>query len=939
MKAVNRMADDSSPEFSSSAGPEEQAVALGVEASITSIVDAARRGQDAVAEQLKLLRDELVAWRSNERDEGPSLQDLREELQGTLREEMAKARVEAETVATRVEGRYREIDGRLKDLLDGRALEIDGHLRDAATALRTDIESLVRQAKQEHEAIEQKRARTEAVLAALIEISDQQAEHVVQYQPGTIQQLRQRLAVLEQERDDLRSQKVNAEEQAILAQRELQSYKTQHGLGDISELENQKAAIKKTLEQLRAEIGNVEQLKLNLQEVTREVNELRALRDRYETVQRGNVDAAQLSAQVARLEKDLSDLDRERRDALERFNKSTRKIETLQRDKERLAGDLTQRDGDIKRLEDLLESHTVRERSYEERSAQVASERQRVKEREQEIEQSLADRGRELHAKEQLLEDAHARRYADLWDKVKLEHQGALDDAVRQRQESERLLEETAAALDGLKREHVALQRKDIESGAGIRDRELQITKLEGDISRHRVEMEALSNRLKDLRDEEREALAAVRAAEAEVAGRQGKVKALEAEAAEIRGQIERLREDRDRKEKGSTREARIVAIEQPVSGLCEIDTVGTVTAEAEWLDSVRQGIAESGFRFPDRLLKAFHTSLKIADWSSLTVLAGVSGTGKSELPKLYARFGGIEFMPVPVLPNWDSPSDLFGFFDYLSGQFKPTQLLQALAGCTRNDDERMLVVMLDEMNLARVELYFSELLSRLEGRRHDGETPRMPVDIGSGMEPYEMPLGSNLLFVGTVNEDESTNTLSDKVLDRANVIYFPRPRQLVTRDQSALAPRAKYRLATGTWETWQRGNESLEQDVRSHLKAAFDRINDALGLVNRAVAHRILQITERYVANHPDVAGTVSGDAWKSAFEDQLAQKVMPKLRGITVESGAGRRCLDLIDKVLDDYTHTPELKKDFKRACEAGDGQFVWCSSSYLEDKSPGV
>jgi hypothetical protein len=137
-------------------------------------------------------------------------------------------------------------------------------------------------------------------------------------------------------------------------------------------------------------------------------------------------------------------------------------------------------------------------------------------------------------------------------------------------------------------------------------------------------------------------------------------------------------------------------------------------------------------------------------------------------------------------------------------------------------------------------------------------------------------------------------------------------------------------------WKTWQRGNDCLEQSVRSHLKTAFERINEALSLVNRAVAHRILQITERYVANHPDMASAASGDAWKSAFEDQLAQKVMPKLRGVTVESGDGRRCLDLISKVLDDYTHTPELREDFKRACGAGDGQFVWCSSSYLEDKN---
>jgi hypothetical protein len=930
------MADEPQQRDSSSREPEAGVTILTTDDLGSPTNHALTHARDLVAEQLMLLRNDLVSWRSSERDEGPSLQDLREDLQGTLREEMAKTRVEAEAIATRVEDRYREIDGRVKALLDGRASEIDDHLRGAAEALRKDIEAVVREAKQEHDAIEQKRARTEAVFAALVEVSDQQVEHITQYQPGTIQQLRQRLAVLEQERDDLRSQKVRAEEQAILAQRELQSYKTQHGLGDIGELENQKAALKQTLEHLRAEIGSVEQLKVNLQEMTREVNELRALRDRYETVQRGNVDAAQLSAQVAKLEKDATDLDWERRDALDRVTKAVRKSDMLQRDKERLARELTQRDGDIKRLEELLESHTDRERSYEERCGQVASERQRLKDREQHIEQSLTERGRELHEKEQRLEDAYVRRHADLRDNVALEHHGALDDAVRQRQEAEHLLEEATRALDALKQEHAALQRKDIDSGAGIRDRELQITKLEGDIARHRIEMGDLASRLKHLRDEEGEALAAVRAVEAEVAGRKGTLKALESEAAEIRGQIERLRVDRERKEKGSTREARIVAIEQSVPGLCDIDAVGTATAEADWLDGIRQGIVDSGFRFPDRLLKAFHTSLKIADWSSLTVLAGVSGTGKSELPKLYARFGGMAFMPVPVLPNWDSPSDLFGFFDYLSGQFKPTQLLQSLARCTRKDDERMLVVMLDEMNLARVELYFSELLSRLEGRRHDGETPRMPVDIGSGMEPYEVPLGSNLLFVGTVNEDESTNTLSDKVLDRANVIYFPRPRQLVTRDQNALAPRAKHRVAPVMWKTWQRGNDCLEQSVRSHLKTAFERINEALSLVNRAVAHRILQITERYVANHPDMASAASGDAWKSAFEDQLAQKVMPKLRGVTVESGDGRRCLDLISKVLDDYTHTPELREDFKRACGAGDGQFVWCSSSYLEDKN---
>jgi chromosome segregation ATPase len=62
---------------------------------------------------------------------------------------------------------------------------------------------------------------------------------------------------------------------------------------------------------------------------------------------------------------------------------------------------------------------------------------------------------------------------------------------------------------------------------------------------------------------------------------------------------------------------------------------------ELDWLETIRSKIDDYGLHFSNRILCAFHTALKIAEWSPLTVLAGVSGTGKSELPKLYSRFGG----------------------------------------------------------------------------------------------------------------------------------------------------------------------------------------------------------------------------------------------------------------------------------------------------------
>ena len=124
--------------------------------------------------------------------------------------------------------------------------------------------------------------------------------------------------------------------------------------------------------------------------------------------------------------------------------------------------------------------------------------------------------------------------------------------------------------------------------------------------------------------------------------------------------------------------------------------------------------------------MTAFHTALKINDTSQLTVLAGVSGTGKSLLPRRYAEAMGMHFLPIAVEPRWDSPQDLLGFYNYIEKRYRATDLARSLVhmdpyntstlaeGAFR---DQMMLVLLDEMNLARVEYYFSEFLSRLETR------------------------------------------------------------------------------------------------------------------------------------------------------------------------------------------------------------------------------
>ena len=117
--------------------------------------------------------------------------------------------------------------------------------------------------------------------------------------------------------------------------------------------------------------------------------------------------------------------------------------------------------------------------------------------------------------------------------------------------------------------------------------------------------------------------------------------------------------------------------IEQAYFTIEEKENEEEIVNEIKWLNKIKNSFNEVGFKFSDRLLYAFHTSLKVGDWNPLTVLAGVSGTGKSELPRLYSRYGGINFLPLAVQSNWDSPYSLFGYYNSLEGKFNATSLLK----------------------------------------------------------------------------------------------------------------------------------------------------------------------------------------------------------------------------------------------------------------------
>jgi hypothetical protein len=373
---------------------------------------------------------------------------------------------------------------------------------------------------------------------------------------------------------------------------------------------------------------------------------------------------------------------------------------------------------------------------------------------------------------------------------------------------------------------------------------------------------------------------------------------------------------------------------------------------EITWLDNIIQKCKESGYSFSKRLVYSFHTSLKTSSISPLTVMAGISGTGKSKLPQLYSRFGGLYFLSLPVQPDWDSPQSLFGYFNSIEKRFNATSLLRVMVSFQKdkNDSEkifdlsdRVLLVLLDEMNLAHVELYFADLLSKLEEQRGDNKSQKFEIDLGASMPKYEIKLTKNILWSGTMNEDETTKALSDKVVDRGNILSFPRPQRFMRYINKELAQRSPM-IKRELWETW--SAIKLKPNMTTEISQIIDmysdavmQINLALRFANRALGHRVWQSIENYIFSHPIVINEKDNLeklklALKFAFEEAIVLKVVPKLRGIELEKEMVKNCLIPIREIID--KHANGLIDDFDLAINnqySPTNTFIWDSAKYLE------
>lgn len=338
-----------------------------------------------------------------------------------------------------------------------------------------------------------------------------------------------------------------------------------------------------------------------------------------------------------------------------------------------------------------------------------------------------------------------------------------------------------------------------------------------------------------------------------------------------------------------------------PPAFLAGLESSEGLLDEGVFFERFHKHVKDAGFRFKQQDLLAFHLSVKCGD---LTVLGGLSGTGKSSLPVLYAQaLAGDEnrFLAVDVSPAWLEPGDLLGRANLLEEKFQPapTGLFEYMIWAATESnrvgkDSHIWIVCLDEMNLAQPEHYFSGFLQALP---RSGAQRAVNVFSAATVHPddpwrdwHRIPLESNVRFIGTVNYDETTKPLSQRLLDRANQLQFEAvPFGSLQREASTAVPApAGPPVTVASFEAWIR-----ESPLTGKAAAVIDEIQKPLARLGSPLTPRRYQAITRFVASAKNLC---SAD---EAFDMQLRQRVLLQLRGLFRPEA--RRALDEIRHILD--------------------------------------
>ena len=351
-----------------------------------------------------------------------------------------------------------------------------------------------------------------------------------------------------------------------------------------------------------------------------------------------------------------------------------------------------------------------------------------------------------------------------------------------------------------------------------------------------------------------------------------------------------------------------------------------------EYIAYIYNYIKNQGYNYTYNQLSNLYLSLKTKPF---TILAGISGTGKSKIIRLFADSINADYTLISIRPDWNDATELLGYKN-LDDKFIKGQLTKTILKAKQNKNKPHLIC-LDEMNLARVEYYLSDYSSIIESRKKVGQEIITDdiVQFEENNETINLHIPDNIYIIGTVNMDDSTFQFSRKVLDRANTIEFSD----VDLDNLFFENNEEVEslnVSNNFLKTTYLKTMDIEEEYREYAKEINKKIieiNEILKKSQKQFAYRVrdeilFYLVENKKSNllHEDIA-----------FDYQIMQKILPAITGS--EESVYQVLIDLLNFVcetntIDTIEEGLNYLKETKAKYENSANKIIYMLKGYQND-----
>lgn len=336
---------------------------------------------------------------------------------------------------------------------------------------------------------------------------------------------------------------------------------------------------------------------------------------------------------------------------------------------------------------------------------------------------------------------------------------------------------------------------------------------------------------------------------------------------------------------------------------------------EFDFLESFKQLTVNNDLIYKEQDLFNLHTCIKS---NTLTIIAGMSGTGKTQLALNYANMLDLDeenrtLLFLPISPSYTEPEDILGYYSNSNKEYHPASTgLVDFLNHAHQDLNKLHMVIFDEMNLSQIEFWFSPFISimeRIPNERFLTLYNEKEECLNKDNYPARLKINENVIFIGTVNLDETTKEISDRLLDRSFVISLEK--QKFAQTTTYLSKDKKGNLDsieghkcrnTQTYDQWRTKVEQGTRNLTDVELRFFDDIHETISKLDsqKGISFRVIRNINSYLNNIPlrnksdETSGIISrSDALDILFKQTVLSKIkgsdnqLSELLGTLDESG----------------------------------------------------